>query len=237
MFNHLILDEMKKYLVLFVALFTLVSCSKDDDDEITVNQASVELYSKDFHQITTNQANPTYSSENEYVAKVSTSGMITAKHIGSTFIDINGTRKVEVTVKPKYDLYEPLHDFNMTKSEVIAKRGTPTDIDDTLIIYKNPHVNINFELYSFKKSTGKLSYSSVIYPFEGYVTNNYALAERYEPFTYDSSLYTFFFIDTLDYNTSRLVVTSHIYNSNYCVNLYSERASVNLSKTKKASYL
>ncbi len=211
---------MKKYFVLFVALFALVSCSKDDDDDITVDQTNVELYSKDFHQITTNQANPTYSSENEYVAKVSNTGMITAKHIGSTFIDINGNQKVEVTVKAKYGLYEPLHDFNLTKSEVIAKRGTPTETEDTVIIYKNPSSEINLEIYTFSKVKGNLISSAILYPTEDYVTNNYALAERYEPYTYNSSEYVFYYIDALQYKDAKFVVLSKLYNLNYCTNFY-----------------
>jgi uncharacterized protein YcfL len=211
---------MKKFVVLFVAIFALVSCSKDDDNDITVDQNSLELYSKDFHQITTNQSNPTYSSENEFVAQVSSSGLVTAKHIGNTYIDINGTRKVEVTVKAKYSLLEPLHDFTLTKADVISKRGSATVVGDTTLTYKNPANNILAEMYMFSKKTGKMNSSAIIYSTSDFTDINYALAERYQPYTYDDANYYFVFIDAMEKSDAKMFVISKIYNLNYSITLY-----------------
>ena len=212
---------MKKIILLFLLVFALVSCSKDnDDDSITVDESSVVMNSLDTHQIATNQNSPTYTSENEYVAKVSSTGLITARHIGDTYIDINGTRKVAVTVNAKYSLYEPLHDASLTKSQVISKRGTPYVQKDTLLLYRNPASEILAEMYMFSPSTGKLESSAVVYAVTYFKIFNEALLERYEPITYDEKNYYIYYADALKLSDAKMVVVTGLYNTDYCITMY-----------------
>jgi hypothetical protein len=211
---------MKKFIILLVALFTIISCAKDDSDDITVDQNSLEIFSGGTHQITTNQSNPVYSSEDAFVATVSETGLITAKHVGKTFIDVNGSRKITITVEAKYELYEPVHDFSLKKAEIRSKLGTPYSENDTLLLYRNPSSTINYEMYTFSKTTGQLSTATVIYPFKDYAVSNFALAERYQVYSSNSSNYVISYINKLNYSESSFVVLSHIYSISYCANLY-----------------
>jgi len=226
---------MKKIILLFVLVLALASCSKDDDgDSITVDQTSLEMYSLDTHQITTNQSSPTYTSENEYIAKVSVNGLITARHIGETYIDINGKRKVAVTIDAKYSLYEPLHDATLTKSQVISKRGTPYSQKDTTLIYLEPNKETYAEMYTFSSSTGKLESSAIVYTTYRFLAFNYALMERYEPITYDEDKYYFYYADALKASDVRLIVVTDLYNLNYCITMYVPKVSTTRSTNESS---
>jgi hypothetical protein len=229
----------KNVIFLFVFLISFVSCSKssdNDDDSITVNDAAVTLNSSETHLIVTNQNMPTFKSENEFVADVSSVGLVTAKHVGSTYIDINGIRKVAVTVDAKYSLYEPLHDVTLTKSQVIKKKGSPSNQNDTMLLYKNPDDEILVELYMFSASTGKLKNAGLVYSTSFFVSFNYALAERYEPIAYDEKNYYFYYIDALTVSDAKLMVMTNLYNLNYCLTLYIPKSSVTRSADEAPSY-
>jgi hypothetical protein len=211
----------KNVIYLFVLVFTLTSCSKSSDEEpITVDNTSVVMNSLDTHQITSNQSSPIYESENEYVAVVSSTGLIKGRHIGSTYIDINGTRKVAVTVEAKYSLFEPLHDASLTKNQVISKRGNPYSEKDTILVYKNPNSEIIGEMYMFNPTTDKLKTSAIVYATSYFLTFNYALAERYEPLTYDESNYYYYYVDAINASDVKLMVVTNLYNYKYCITMY-----------------
>lgn len=220
MVKHLKLNEMKKYFALVVILFTLFSCSKDEDESITVDSTDVEMFSKDTHQISTNQGNPVYTSENEYIAKVSISGLITANHIGNTAIDINGKKMVNVKVNAKYSIYEPLHDFSLTKNQIKDKLGSAYAEQDTALLYKDPISTVSGEIYFFNKNTGKLNGAGIIYPTRYFESYGYGLLERYQALTYDEKNYSLYFIDALELNNAKMVVVCNLYNLTYCINLY-----------------
>ena len=110
-----------------IVLFTLfAACSKDDGDDLKITSSrNVELISKKTSQIECSDSKATYSSENEYVATVSSTGLITGKRIGETFIDVNGQKSIKVSVTPVYTQFsEPQFLFGATKDEVYAKVGT-----------------------------------------------------------------------------------------------------------------
>ena len=92
---------MKRFFLCSIAIVlfsAFMGCSKDDDEFSITSSKSVELTSKGTSQITCSDSKASYSSEDEYVATVSDNGLITAKRIGETFIDVNGQKAVKVTV-------------------------------------------------------------------------------------------------------------------------------------------
>jgi hypothetical protein len=210
---------MKKLFILTFAILTLISCSKDDDN-INVDQTSIELYSKDYHQITTNQDNPIYTSEDEFVAQVSSDGLVTAKHLGKTYIDINGSRKVEVTVKAKYDIHEPLHDFSLTKSQILKDRGSNCEVDDSSLFYMNPATGIVAEIYLFSNSSDKLKSSAILYSTTDFVEINDALLERYQPIAFNEDEYYVAYIDAANTSKAKTVILSKMYDINYSITMY-----------------
>lgn len=119
-------------------IFTaFTGCSKDGDDFKITSSKNVELTSQSTSQITCSDPEATYLSEDEYVATVSETGLITGKRIGETYIDVNGQKLVKVTVKPLItDFTEPQFLFGATKEEVYAKVGTNYSVsNDDVIAY------------------------------------------------------------------------------------------------------
>ena len=80
------------YSIAVVLLTTFAACSKDDEDNSSITSSkSIELTSQKTSQIEYSDSRVSYSSEDEYVATVSETGLITAKRIGETYIDVNGS--------------------------------------------------------------------------------------------------------------------------------------------------
>ena len=89
------------YSIAVVLLTTFAACSKDDEDDSSITSSkSIELTSQKTSQIECSDSRASYSSEDEYVATVSETGLITAKRIGETYIDVNGQKAIKVTVTP-----------------------------------------------------------------------------------------------------------------------------------------
>jgi hypothetical protein len=158
-------------------------CSKDDaPDVISLKVSEKTLYVEDKYQIeATSKATINYTVENEYHAKVSKTGFVTAGRVGETNVLLsNGedTRNFKVIVKPKSNLYpEPHVKFGDSKSSIIAKFGTPdheTSIDDYSMIgydnYSNTAPILMFLFDSSNKLSGygvtvKSMYSSTLESF------------------------------------------------------------------------
>ena len=115
-------------LAMIVSLF-MTSCKKDDETkELTLSQLSVTMVHDDTLTITANQK-VEWASKDEFVAKISSDGKITARHIGETSVTatIDGQQKeCKVTVKPVYNTYsEPVLNFDLAKSEIKTKEKRP----------------------------------------------------------------------------------------------------------------
>jgi hypothetical protein len=122
----------QNYFLFLLALMSLVftGCSKDDSNEITSLVWECNLYlGAEFQIAATSNLPITYTSENEYHAVVSGTGLISTRFVGETNIILtNGkvTRKFKVTVRPRVTFYqEPDVKFGDSKSTVIAKLGAP----------------------------------------------------------------------------------------------------------------
>lgn len=118
--------------LLIIAAAALVSCSKDDEvsQKISVDAAEKQLSFNETYQIAAKSASAlTYTSENEYHASVSATGLVSALFVGETNITLSNaadTKKVKVVVTPKSRLYPtPNLEFGISKSALIAKLGKP----------------------------------------------------------------------------------------------------------------
>lgn len=159
----------KVLLLLFILPFVFSSCSSDDDDNsIKVEQREFVMNFEDTQQINaTSKASITYKSESEYVAKVSTSGLITAGRVGETSILLsNGedSKSISVKVEPLHNIYpEPIHKikFGDSKATVKSAFGNNAFEQTTSLLYNDYHKNYD---YAFLFEDGKLTATGVVIP-------------------------------------------------------------------------
>jgi acylphosphatase len=199
------------YVTAIVSLTLFAACSKDDGDLKITSSRNIELTSKNTSQIECSDSKATYASENEYVATVSTTGLITAKRIGETYIDVNGQKSVKVTVTPVYtDFTEPQLLFGATKDEVFAKVGTNYSVsDDNDIAYKSTNGIIKGYLYLLKD--GKVEAVAMVVN-SLYVDNlTDFLLERYVPVTISEKDYTALYINALTAEKATILIGEQIY--------------------------
>jgi hypothetical protein len=231
---------MKRIYFVLVAVLSLVlaGCSKEDaPDVISLKVSEKTLYFEDEYQIeATSKAAITYSVENEYHAKVSETGLITAGRVGETNILLsNGedSKTFKLIVKPKSNLYpEPNVKLGDSKSSVIAKFGTPYSETSTVILYmdySNAAPIIMFSFDTSNKLTGyaimvKSTYSSMLADF---------LLERYLAVSEKDGL--FLFINGLNTNAATMAIGLELYNISYWQVTYIPNTSSTKSATLKSS--
>lgn len=216
----------KSVLLALLAIISIVfiGCSKDGDGDssISLKASDVTVYSGDKYQIeATSEKNILYQSENEYYAKVSTSGLITSDKVGETNILLtNGddTKSIRVTVKGKSNIYpEPKLEWGITKSNLIKSLGIPNKETSEAIIYDNystaaPSIIYIFDDNNKLKSIGvlvKSSYSASLGTF---------LAERYVALA--SQDYTIYFVNGYSANSISMGVGAMLYNTSYWIVAY-----------------
>lgn len=94
-----------------MALPVLFSGCSEDKDKLSLNTSDVSLYVEDTKELTASEK-VEWSSESNFIAKVSDKGLLTANHVGKTFVTAtcaNGTEKCIVEVKAKYNTFvEPV---------------------------------------------------------------------------------------------------------------------------------
>jgi len=236
---------MKKGLVLLTVVLPLMfaGCSKDDDpDLISLKVSEKTLYYGDEYQIeATSKAAIAYTVENEYHAKVSETGLVTARFVGETNVILsNGedTKNFKVIVKPKNNLYpEPDVKFGDSKSSIVAKFGTPDDetSDETSSLiaysdYSNAAPGLIFVFDSSNKLSGycvvvKSMYSSTLGVF---------LGERY--LLVDTESYdTFGFVNGLNMSTATMAIILQLYNISYWTVTYVPITSTSTKNTSLKS--
>jgi hypothetical protein len=213
----------KLFLCTFVVVIftTLVGCSKDGDDGLSITSPNnVELTSKGTSQITCSDSKASYSSEDEYVATVSESGLITAKRIGETYIDVNGQQAVKVTVKPIITSFtEPQFLFGATKEEVYSKVGSNyTKSNDSGVAYTTTSGKVKGYIYLMKngKVTGVCMVVSTLY-IESLTD---FLVERYVPAAFSEEDYTALYINALSLKKATMIIGEQLYSSSLINVLY-----------------
>lgn len=145
---------MKKFLfsmLLCATTFGLVSCQNEDQGP-SLTKTNYTLYSDATTKIEgAGLSNAEWDSENEFVASAE-GDELTSFLVGSTTIK-SGSSKIFVTVKPRYTLYtEPLMLWGYTKSQIIAKLGTPKSETATSIIYETGNSSVPYKLYLFENN-------------------------------------------------------------------------------------
>lgn len=207
---------MKKYLFLTLAILsmavTFTACSSDNDDNgfsISLSEATIKGVDN-FMQITSSSPNVKWSSENPYVATVTSEGKIKSVHVGETYIvaQSNGkTKKCKVTVTPQYFIYkEPITDFGKSKEEIIKALGTPSLEEGDILSYVNDNQDIVVN-YIFKE--GKLDNCIVLLKVTLNIINLVDfLKERYELVPRDFNG-NYAFINALTTKEANMVVILH----------------------------
>lgn len=124
---------MKNNLILFVLCLIVIACNNEEpvDNTITVKANDLFMAPKQTYNLkATSIQKITYSSDNEFYAAVSDSGIVTAGKVGSTNIILNnGTDKksIKITTVSSNNLYpDPVLEFGTSKSAIMAKLGTPS---------------------------------------------------------------------------------------------------------------
>lgn len=178
---------MKKILLLTITvlLFAFVACDKDETSGISVKKGEYTLHYEDEVQIeATSSLNVNYTSESNYVAKVSVSGLITAGRVGKTSIILSnseGQTKVIVNVVPLYNLFpEPIHkiSFDASKQKVKEIFGVPAFENSAGIAFDNYHLNYD---YMFTFDGDNMQAMAVVIPTLSLPENIAAfLLERYQ---------------------------------------------------------
>ena len=138
-------------MLLCTATLGFISCQKEGTDP-SLTKTNYTLYSNATTKIEgVGLLNAVWNSENEFVASAE-SDELTSFLVGSTTIK-SGDSKIFVTVKPRYTLYtEPLMLWGYTKSQIIAKCGTPKSETDTSIIYETGNSSVPYKLYLFENN-------------------------------------------------------------------------------------
>ena len=187
--------KMKKttFMMFFVALFCLcfTSCSKDDDETnglVTITPPIVYMYHDDTKQLSaTNATN--WSTEDDFIAEVDKNGLVTGRHIGTTnIIATNGKKsaKCEVTIMPKYNLYDtPILDWGTSMTELRNKETheyvqiTSTSSATSLAYdYTSDSDNPCIVMYNFKNN--ELYMISVILKWDYFPLATEHIMERYQ---------------------------------------------------------
>lgn len=189
---------MKKILFLLAMLPMLVftACSDDDENSLSLDKSEISLYYEDEIKLIASD-NVTWSSEDEFVAKVSSNGIVEGGHVGKTFIVAsNGaeTVKCAVEVKPKYNTFvEPVLDFGANKADIKAKEKREL-ISETAtgLGYKDSKDGVAI-LYTFEDDKMESAGFTLKYKYADDIMD--FLLERYAPATMDTDNYSFVFVN------------------------------------------
>ncbi len=185
-------------LAAFPLLFTDCGFNDFDDNSIKVNQDQYVLHYKETAQINpiTKATDVVYTSESEYVASVSESGLITAKRVGEANLHISNMVTcchVTVKVEPLYNIYpEPTHDINFGESKASVKStfgSNPTEEQTAALVYRNYYKDYD---YVFLFEDEALSAMGVLIPTPS-LPDSFTdfLLERYQMVAFEDGESTF----------------------------------------------
>lgn len=222
---------------LLIVVALLSSCSKDNNNLIKLSSpATITLHNEQTSQIdVTSPLTVNYSSENEFHAKVTSSGKITANYVGETIINLsNGkdSKSISVIVEPRYNLYpSPCTDWGVTKNEVIAMYGTPDYENDNGIGYSNYSTSAPVAMFVFDDN-GKLASSAAMVKTSYSSNLTDYLLERYMPAVVDAEEYTAMFINALTAEETTTAILLAVYNLSYFQVFYTDARVVATRSTK-----
>ena len=212
---------MRRITIVLIAAIAISFMGCNKEKLITLSTTSTTLHHGETYQIPAECENPiTYSSANQYHAKVSSSGLVTAQYVGKTTIRLESeddSKTFTVTVSPKSQLYpEPNIRFGETKSSVISKYGTPTTTNSG-IGYNNYSTNAPILLVTLDGNDCVTGYALAV---KSAYTSELAdfLGERYATIGYDDDVS--YYRNGLSASTSTMAVALTLYNVNYWLVAY-----------------
>lgn len=212
---------MKNLFICLALASALMACKKEP--VLTLEQTTASLKSgENFSINATGFDSYTFTSQDEYVAKVSATGVVTAQRIGKTSIIVKAEDKVayfNVDVVPVYNLFaEPTMEWGMSREQLISKLGTPASSTADGVGYSNSSTIAPYSVYLFD-SKG-LSVSAIL------VNSNYSsqlgsfMAERYLLVSIDAEEYSIYFINALTLQKATTLVGLDLYNLSYWMAAY-----------------
>ena len=189
------MQKVMLFLASMLIVFSLSSCSKDDDSTITISPKEVTMKVDENKQLQTTGDIQKWSSENNFIASVSPTGSVTANHVGETNIMASGngnSATCKIIVEPQYSYYkEPLCQEGITKADVkrFEKRNLRSETSDD-----GENALVSAVAYQFD-SNDKLNFVMLMIPHH----NSTVLAkqlinfllERYNPVVDLDGVYTF----------------------------------------------
>ncbi len=215
------------YLAVMLSVCMFSSCSCNDDAPISLSEKEVTLKVDATLQLKATEEVSKWSSENNFIASVSESGMVTANHVGETRImaqGANGSAFCNVTIKPQYTYYiEPLCKEGVTKEDVkrCETRKLHTESADGLF-YDGENSAVSAVAYKFD-TNGKLNFVMLMLPHHYSTTLasqliNFLL-ERYIPVADFDGIYSF--INANKLNLANKIVYMEVspkgYNEYICI--------------------
>lgn len=208
------------FIVIPIVIFN--SCNKDDKDLISLNISEKILNFGDEYQIeATSNSVITYTVESEYSAKVSETGLVTARFIGETNISLENAedKKIfKIIVEPKYNLYpEPDVEFGDTKSSIIAQFGSDYIEVESAIGYTDYSIAAPMIMFSFDNDNTLSGYSVLVSSVYFSTLVNF-LTERYLIISADDDLSVF--INGLSTTTATTSIGVTLYDISYWMVLY-----------------
>jgi hypothetical protein len=166
------------------SLFVFTACvSEGDNTALVLNEDELTLYYEDETQLTADDAATiAWHSEDEFVASVDEDGLVTAEHVGQTFITAttnDDSAQCMVEVKPQYHTYvEPVFDFGASKSSIQMQeyRTLERETEDALL-FSPDSPEIEGVAYVFEN--GRMSSSAVFVNLFSSLEATKFLMERY----------------------------------------------------------
>ncbi|MHC1689825.1 MAG: Ig-like domain-containing protein [Bacteroidales bacterium] len=212
---------MKNLIISLALAAILLACQKEP--VLTLEQTNISLKSgENFSISATGFDSYTFTSQDEYVAKVSATGVVTAQRIGKTNIVVKAEDKVayfNVEVAPAYNFFiEPITEWGMSRAQLVSKLGTPASSTASGVGYTHSSAIAPISVYLFD-SKG-LSVSSIL------INSNYSsqlgsfMAERYLPVSIDADEYSIYLINALSLQKATTIVGLKLYNISYWMAAY-----------------
>lgn len=220
---------MKKLFANIGLVSVLASCSKSSEEGLEITSPTpVTLYSSDTSQITTNKESVTFTSNSDYVATVSQTGLITGKRVGNTTIDVSdgkGHASVAVTVNPKNTSFvEPVLDFGISSADVIKKEGQSplTEVSNGLLF--DSKGKETYRMYGFEndklKSSCLIVKTTLAETITDFLIERYAVVDANSGFGFGDGSYIALFVNSLDFDKVTMGVGISAYNYSTLMVLY-----------------
>ena len=196
---------MKKSIFFVLTAILLVAC-EESSKNLQLSPSSVNLYYEETQQVQVLSETGSFewSTANDFHATVSSTGKITAGHVGSTIITAKQGKKegtCSVTIKPKYYLYDtPYFGWGETMTQVSNKLGTPYQTQANALVYVLSESDGIIAMYMF--TDGKLTSVGILLNVKNATTLTYYLVERYQPFSIDNGKY--YFMNAMNFDDATL---------------------------------